>query len=384
VIIGREKTSPIGLDIGSSSLKLIQFGGKGHDPVVIAAAHCDLPAPTGDPQEAQSLLKDIIVQTLRTRNFVGKEVITALGPAEFQMKNIRLPKMPAEEMASAVEYEAEDRLKLEGPAQIRHVRAGEVRHGNELKEEVILFAVQDDVVAARLALLESLKLSPVGVEISPLAMARSFLRFLRRAEDVDAVNVFVEVGHATTSIVIMHGTDICFLKTLEIGGRDLSEAVSKALNLSMQQAMDLRVRMMRESGSRRRDDHVTVPEEVHHAVNDAIRPTLARISRDVQLCLRYYAVTFRGERVDGVTLVGGEAHEAMLKTVLSETIDLPCYVGNPLRGLAGPGLEGLSNLRMLSPAWAVACGLALRGSDWIGRPVAAAAKPGRRTLAAAS
>jgi type IV pilus assembly protein PilM len=229
-----------------------------------------------------------------------------------------------------------------------------------------------------------LKLCPVGVEIAPVAMARSFLRFLRRAEDVDAVNVFVEVGHATTSIVIMHGTDVCFLKTLDIGGRDLSEAVSKSLNLSTHQAMELRVRMMREAGSRRRDDHATVPDEVRHAVQDAIRPTLVRISRDLQLCLRYYAVTFRGERADGVTLVGGEAHEAMLKTVLSETIDLPCFVGNPLRGLTGAGLEGLSNLRMLAPAWAVACGLALRGSTWIGRPVTNAARPSGRPLARAS
>lgn len=363
----RTKHGPIGLDIGAAGIKMVQFADEGGDPVLLAAAHRPFRASEGDARPSDEAVRQTVSEALQQQGFQGREVICALGTGEFQMKNIRLPRMPTKERASAIEFEARDRFGFnEQEAQYQHLVAGEVRHGNELKEEVIVFAALDSEIEARLALLESLKLDPAAVDVAPCAMARSFFRFLRRTEDADAVNVFLDIGWRGASIALTYGTRVSFLKLIDAGGRQFVEAVAKGLSISNEEAAALRQRIMHETAGRRAGDREAVQAEVLAAVNDAVRPIAERIARDVQMCLRYFAVTFRGQRPRSLTLVGGEAHEPSLMPIIAEGIDVPCTIGNPFRGVGRIGALGTREQRTLQPAWATACGLALRGSRWTG------------------
>ena len=363
----RSKHGPIGLDIGTAGIKMVQFADQGGDPVLIAAAHCPLPWSAGDARPPEEVIRQAIAEALQRHKFQGRRVVTALGTGEFHMKNIRLPKMPPKEMEAAVEFEAQDRFGFgDRGAQFQHIVAGEVRHGNELKEEIIVFAALDSQVETRLDMLGSLKLEPLAIDVAPCAAARSFFRFLRRAEDVDAVNVFLDVGWRGTSIVLTHGTKVSFLKMVEAGGQHFVEAIAKALSIPHEQAADLRVRILHEAAGRRATEQESVPNDVRAAATDAVRSVAERIAKDVQMCLRYFAVTFRGQRPQSLTLVGGEAREPSLMPIIAEGIDIPCTIGHPLRGVGRVGSVGLPDQRAFQPAWAVACGLALRGSRWVG------------------
>jgi type IV pilus assembly protein PilM len=369
VLKRRVKHGPIGLDLGAGSIKMLQFADQDGGPAVIAAAHYQAPSSKDDPGRRNAALEYTIAEALQRHRFCGRDVVTALSCREFQMKSIRLPRMPPEEKASAIQFEAQDRFDIEADGQqIRHLTAGEVRHGNELKEEIIVFAAMREVVDARVRMLEALKLRPVAIDIAPCAVARSFFRFLRRAEDVKVVNVFLDVGRRGTSIVLTRGLELSFLKMVNIGGEHFNDAVAQALSISQDEAADLRIRIIRQTCSRRTGDQPTVPEEIQAAVTDAVRPLIERISREVQLCLRYFAVTFRGQQPQSLTLVGGEAHAPSLIRTIGEDIDVPCTIGNPLRGITRIGPIGGLDQRSLQPAWAVACGLALRGSPWVQRP----------------
>jgi type IV pilus assembly protein PilM len=362
-------SGPIGLDIGGSSVKLLQLTDRDGQPSIQAAARFNLPQGTVDPAEREKALSDGISQALSSHPFSGRTVNSALGCGEFQMKSLRLPKMPSEEMLSAAEFEARERFNAGEGGQIRFIPAGEVRHGNEIKEEVIVFLARDDAVQQRIAMLETLRLCPAAIDLAPCAMARSFVRFLRRAEDASAVNVFVDVGWQGTTIAMTRGSDLCFLKVLDVGGRAFSGAVGQALNLSMQEAGELRIRLMRENCGRRRNESPTdstAPSEIRARASDAVRPLVERIGRDIQLCLRYFAVTFRGSRPDSLTLVGGEAHEPALVDIVAPSLDIPCLIGHPLRGMGRMDAMTSQDGRTLAPSWAVACGLALRGTKWIG------------------
>lgn len=360
------KRGPIGLDIGASGVKLLQLASEQGQPVVVASAHTEFPRDLPESADINEITERAIADCLRRAPFDGREVVTAFGNGEFQLKNIRLPRMPSEELASAVEFEAKERFDLSrSPAQVRYVPVGEVRHGNEIKEEVIVFAAPDESVSARLAMLESLKLSPVAIDLTPCAVARSFVRFLRRSEDVNAINVFLDLGYRGTNVIITRGAEINFIKQIDVGGRQFVEAVSKALSISSQEATDLRLRIMREGSGRREDDKTGVPEDIRAALRDSAKPLVDRLSRDVQMCLRYFAVTFRGQRPDSLTLVGGEAYEPMLAPALTEAFNIPCMVGHPMRGIGRLGEISGRDRRTMQPAWATACGLALRGSAWV-------------------
>lgn len=361
----RLKHGPIGLDIGASGIRMLQLTADGEDPTILAAVRYDLPSTVVDAADRRELSRRFIADALRRNPFHGRDVITALGPGEFQMKNIRLPRMPREELASAVSFEAAERFGFgETPTEVRFIPVGQVRHGNELKEEVIVFAAPQAVVDDRLALIESLKLKPVALDIAPCAVGRGFIRFLRRADDVNSVNVFLEVGFRGASVIVTRGAELSFLKLIDIGGRHFNEAVAKVLGVSDSDAADLRLRIMRESAGRSAVDGA-VAADMRAAVGDAVRPFVERLARDVQLCIRYCAVTFRGRKPQSLTLVGGEAHEPLLARLLREMIDVPCAIGHPLRGIGGLKAIGSRDRRTFQPGWAVAGGLALWGSPWV-------------------
>jgi len=384
VLRKRAKHGPIGLDIGASSVKLLQLADEGGRPALLAAAHCEVQGPSHDYDDHAEAIARAIREALGAHDFRGRDVVAALSSREFQLKSIRLPKMPAEELSSAVQFEAQDRFDF-GPeaGQLRFIPAGEVRHGNEIKEEIIVFAARNEVLSSRLEMLKALKLRPLAIDIAPCAMTRGFARFLRRVEDADAVNVFLDVGWRGTSIVIARGTNVAFLKVVDVGGEHFTAAVSKALALPDHQATDLRISIMRETNVARGDAGAKVPEELRIRAADAVRPLVERISRDVQLCLRYFAVTFRGQRPDSLTFVGGEAHEPMLSKLIGEAIDIPCTIGHPLRGIAGIAKMPTVDRRTLQPCWAVAGGLALRSSPWVQATGAGPASPSRQVAGVA-
>lgn len=355
----RAQLGPIAIDVGTTAVRLLQLAHGEKEPTVHAAAFEEISRDAWAGGMRPDAVKAAIADGLRRASFRGRQVVTCLSSGDYLLKSIRLPPMPAEDMASAVEFEAMDRFNLAaGAAQFRHIPAGEVRHGNELKQEIIVFAGLSEAIAARIGLLQGLRLRPVAIDAAPCAMTRSFVRFLRRADDMHVVNVFLDVGYKSTAVVISHGVEITFLKIVDVGGENFNQAVAGALNVTPQEAARLRVRVMRQDGGRRSDDKSAVAEDVCLAMGDALRASVERLSREVQLCLRYFAVTFRGQRPASITFVGGEAHEPQLARVIGESTDIPCTIGNPLRGLANVGAAGGPDRRTLAPAWATAVGLA--------------------------
>lgn len=366
----RGKAGPIGLDIGATGLRLLQIADHHHEPIVVASAEYPLPPEVTNPEQREAMIRNALLDALRRHPFIGREVATALCPGEFVVKNLRVPRMPVEEMEPVVEFEARERFDAASRnMEVRFLLAGEVRHGNEMKEEVIVFAADDQVVRGRIRLLESCKLRPVSIDLAPCAMTRGFMRFLRRAADGAAVNVFLDVGWRCTAIVFTRGAEISFLKIIDVGGRHLTEVVASALSIPLDEALRLRVRILSDHAKRRTDDQPEVPGDLRATVADAEAPLVERLNREVQLCLRYFAVTFRGQPPSSITFVGGDAREPILARIVGESCDIPCTVGNPLKGIAGATQAPRGDRRASQPAWAVATGLALRGSPWVQGPV---------------
>jgi len=369
--------NPIAIDLGSASVKLLQVDPHGPRPVVTGALFRTLPAGLPAP-EYEARVETILSDALRGGAFRGRRVVLALQPGQFEIKSFRMPRMPREEMDAALQLEAEDRFGFGEHGQYRYLVAGDVRQGNETKEELIAFGVRETQVAGLLRLLERLKLEASSLDLSPCAMARSFARFLRREEDAAAINVFIDVGARSTDLVMTRGADVAFVKVIEVGGHQLDESVARRLEISVEEARRVRLSVLAATrGSRERggSSENSLPDNMREAVYDGMRPIVDQIVKELLLCLRYFAVTFRGQQPQSITFVGGEAHNPLLSGLLGEIIDIPCLVGDPLRGMdqaVAPGTLGPWTFR---PAWGVAVGLALRQTRWVHAAGTAAPMP---------
>ncbi len=344
--IANRRPGPIGVDIGSRSVKLLQLDA-GYSRVR-AAARWDLPPAEADYTERPDRQ---IVEALRRarqrRNFRGREAVLCLGVGNLYVQNIRVAPASGNELTRLVHLEAADRLPFRSDeADIHYLEAADVRQSDTIRREVILLACHRPELERTLALAEDAGLRPVAVDVEPAAMLRCYCQQFRRDDDQQRSVMFVSVGASATAVVIARGSDAVFIKYIAAGGQHLDEAVARGLQMSLADAAALRSH----SGERRADQR---DPEITRGIARSVRPVLDRMANELSLCLRYYSVTFRGQPVSQILLGGGEATPSLAEW-LGGRLDLPCQLGDPLRTYrmaTSPGRVG---------QWDVAAGLALR------------------------
>lgn len=350
---------PIGLDVGTTTVRMLQLAGSEHDLRIVGAAKTVLAA---DPKDDAATRHQTVVETVRRmmkeHRFRGRQVVMALADEALAVRNLRMPQMPDDELATAVKWEAQNKFPFDtATAIVQHLRAGEVRQGDQVLDEVILLAAPRAEVDARIQLASQAGLELVSLDAEPLAIFRGFERFMRRREDEEATGAYVDIG-ARTTVVLARGREVVFVKMIPIGGAVFNRAVAESLELVPLEAEALRRRL----GRRRRDsDDPDDADRIGRAVADAIRPHLEDLAGEIELCLRYYSVTFRGARPEVVVFTGGEASNPSVPAAVAKRLGLEAKIGDPFRGVRTDHLETLLDRRGPRAEWATAFGLSLKG-----------------------
>jgi type IV pilus assembly protein PilM len=292
---------------------------------------------------------------IREGGFHGRGVILGAPHNATRIKNFRLPRMPEEELSEAVRFEALERFQgLDDEPEIRFFNAGEVQSGQGEQFELIVIAVRGDVIRGYLEALGDCGLCCESIDFAPAAGFRPFERFLKRTEDVDRVNVFLDIGFGGSRLVLTRGTDMAFVKVFDLGTDIIEAAVANGLSIEREAAREL----WRAAAEPEGED---VEDPRKPAVAAAVAEPLAKLGKEISLCLRYFSVTFRGLHADGITCVGGGARNALLRERLSETVQLPVRIGHPMRGLATDQVFTGADRRSGQPEWTTVVGLAMKG-----------------------
>lgn len=366
----RNRYWPIGLDIGADSVKMLQLETVGGEVSVRASGRWRVPqAAQQDPSQRRQLVIAAVRDMLRNGKFRGRKVVTALSCKDLEIRNVRLPHLSDGELAEAVKWEAAERFDYEiTPDRLNYLRAGDIRQGTETQEEIIMLAVDQETVDGHLELLEEMGLSPEHIGAEPVELFRVFERRLRRHADDDTVSVILDIGAEATRVVVAKGRQIVFIKSIDIAGRRLTEAAARQLNLSLQEAAELRSMIMKdhaESGApsaaeQRAGKDSKIAQSVIWTIHDAVRGELEALAREVSLCLRYCSVTFRGLRPQSVVITGGQAYDPSVVKLLTERLGIECVIGQPLRGINVSDADLGGNRRGMLAEWALCASLAAR------------------------
>lgn len=352
----KKSAMPIGLDVGSHGVRLLQLAAKSSGSyAAIAAAAERLPAGLAiDSPRYHEEVAQAIGKALGRGAFVGRKVVSVLPASAMHFKNLRLPKMPRQEIASAVAWEARDRLNFgNSKAATQFVEAGEVHQGEDIRQEVILMASSRDFIEAHVGSLIEHHLEPITIDAIPTAIARVFASPEGQASD--QATVVIDLGYACSKVLILRGGRVVFFKIIEVGGATINQAIGDSLNLAESETADLRENL------RRLDPAEDSKDPVVNEMIAAVRPAIAELGREIALCLRYYGVTFRGPRPAQASVVGGGSGEPWLIHMLAEStgirLDQPCPVSQidfgTLQSTLAPDERDARR-------WALAAGLSLR------------------------
>ncbi|HEG44530.1 MAG TPA: hypothetical protein ENH94_10830 [Phycisphaerales bacterium] len=352
------KAGPIGLNISSSSIRMIQLTHNGGAIDIVAAdeTHFD-PTVIDDPQQRKDFTIAAIKKMFARSGFIGTDVVSSLSNDILKVKSFRLDSIDDEQIENSVRQEVEECFSLDADsAEIRYMVAGNAYQGDEIKNEVIIFAADSQIVKEHLSMLEKAALTPVSVDSIPCALFRSFQKALRRQEDSDLVSVFVDVGNNFTTVIIGKGQQITFIKQIPIAGKQLNAKVAADLDMTTQEAAVLRSRLRSNA-----DD--TLDPDTRQAVIDAMRDVIEELAKEVSLCFQYYAVTFRGERPEQAIFTGDQAYESTLLNALKRHLGIEMKVAEPLRGFDLSKAKLISREHPAMSEWAVAVGLSIKGWD---------------------
>jgi type IV pilus assembly protein PilM len=232
----------VGLDIGSSAVKAVELKASGKGFKV--AAFASEPIPSDSIVDGAIIDGAAVTGAIRrlfeNKAFKSKEVAASLSGNAVIVKKITLPVMAETELAESIYWEAEQYI----PYDIQDVNLDyqilDAGTGTDSKGtmEVLLVAAKKEKIADYTGVISQAGRTPVVVDVDAFALQNAYE--LNYGLDPTAVVVLLNAGASAININILSGEQSLFTRDISIGGNAYTEAVQKELNLSFENAEQLK------------------------------------------------------------------------------------------------------------------------------------------------
>ncbi|XKF32260.1 pilus assembly protein PilM [Alicycliphilus denitrificans] len=349
-LFSRQPAPLLGVDISSSSVKLVELGrDKGGALVLECCAIEQLERGwiTDGNIEKFDEVADALRRLVKKSGTKTKNVALALPPSAVITKRISLPGgMTEQELEVQVESEANqyipfslDEVSLDfcvvGPSKNA---PGDV--------DVLIAASRKEKVQDRQGLAEAAGLKPVIVDIESHAARLAVGRLIEALPNrgTDAVVALFEVGALTTSMQVIRNDDVLYERDQAFGGAQLTQLIVRQYGFSQEEA---------ESKKRNGD----LPEDYQSAV---LSPFVDSLAQEVGRALQFFFTSTPYHRVDHIMLAGGSAPLHGLTQAVTESTGFACSIINPFEGMDVGGAVRLRKMAREAPSYLTSCGLAMR------------------------
>jgi len=368
-LFGRRAKSMVGLDIGTSRVKLVELTAKGAS-VELTRAAVEL-TPVDVIRDGKVVQPEqvavVIKKALAAGHFRPGEVVAAIAGQGVVVRHVQFPKMPEEELREALKWEGQKYIPF--PME-EAVVDFEVIHGIADPEaanmEVMLVAAQRSIVDSHLAAIELAGLKVVAVDVQPFTVLRALryepLGAERPPTAGNGIVAYVDIGAGTTDIVIAEGEILRFTRIVPVGGYSFTRAIADGLSVGFEEAEQIKIS---EARVYQDQSQLNALDARSRAIADAVLDTAREIGTEVRRSLDYHDLQLQGRRDDAavsrVVLAGGGSVLDGLDQYLQGELGLPTTMCDPLRNIAiNPKVAAKLDLDKLGPMLAVGVGLALR------------------------
>lgn len=350
LLLGRKHPPMIGLDISSSSAKLVELGQAANGEYVLERFASE-PFQKGWITDGQIEKFDEVAEAVRklvqksgTRT---KHVAMAMPQSAVITKKIMLPAgLREEELEIQVETEANqyipfslDEVSLDfcviGPSP---TSGGDV--------EVLIAASRKDRVQDRQGLAEAAGLKPLVLDIESHASRLAMTRIISALpnEGKDALVALFEIGADTTSLKVLRDEEMLYDRDQAFGGSQLTQLISRQYGFSFEEAEAKKL-----AGD--------LPEDYDSAI---LVPFVDSLSQEIGRALQYFFTSTPHHKVHYVMLGGGTAGLPGLKERVTELTGFASLVVNPFDNMKLGSAVREAKVRRDAASYLTACGLAMR------------------------
>ena len=339
-----------GLDIGSSSVKLVHLkeGKRGYTLLAWGEAPLPPEAVVDNQLMNSSAIVEAIRELVAQQKVKAKDVAIGVRGHSVIIKRISMPLMSQEDLDESIQWEAEQYI----PFDVKDVNIDTqilTPQGDAAGQmDVLLVAAKKDMINDFTAVCAEAGLTATVVDVDAFAVQNAFEANYPQAPGQPVV--LINVGAAVTNINIVSNGLATFTRDITVGGNAFTEEIQKQLNISAEEAEALKV------GGHGETDAV-VPQEVERV----IQGVADQMGGEIQRSLDFHAATAPDIHPTRVYLSGGTARIPALFKVIEQRAGVPVEILNPFKNIEVDNRKFDPAVIMnAAPAAAVAVGLALR------------------------
>lgn len=317
----------VGLDVGTSSVKIIQLKPSGNQWQLAAMGMAEIPNDSLEVknQDVQrSTIIESIKRVFKESGIKTKKVVTSLSGDSVIIRYVKLPFMTAEELRGAIQKEAEQYIPLNIDQVVLDFQIlGETQEDGQKKLDVLLVAAKIDVVDQHLSMLKSAGLSPIIIDVDAFALQNAYE--INRLEPTEETVALINLGASLSTINILEGSNTRFTRDIPVAGNDFTKEIQKEFNLKFSEAEELKkshgaISMEEDdfslSSVSQKDDRVL-------RMSDAMTPVLNKLLGEIRRSFDYYETQARKKTVERVILLGGSARLKNVNRFLANKLGIP-------------------------------------------------------------
>ena len=340
----------VGIDIGSSSIKLIQVkrSNKGLSLENFAMSELSPEAIyEGGIHDQQSVINTIkgLVDSLQLKT---KTVALSIGGHSVIVKKITLPAMSDEELAESINWEADhyipyDLVDVYLDYQVLQIRA------DQGQMDVMLVAAKREVVDQYVSVVREAGLKPITVDTDCFAVQNAFEVNYSLPED--QLICLIHIGAENLNInVISYGVNT-FTRDLQLGGDTYTREIQKQMGTSYQEAEAYKLGGSGASGNQ------IIPQDVQRILVMISEQIASEINRS----LEFHLATSGESRFEKIYLSGGTVRLSTLADEIAKKTNTPVELLNPFNAVdIDPNVFNVQYLSETKSYAPIALGLSLR------------------------
>ena len=334
----------LGLDIGSSAVKIVELRQDNGGWAVTAAGMVDVAdgiESNGDHKETnivKTIRKCLQSTTIRTK----LAVCSVCGP-EVAVRYFNFPSLPTEEIEGAILLEASQVCPFNVDDASVHYQL--IPDGQD-NVSGILVAATDKLIKTKRRLIKNASLENVLMDVDGLALLNCFTE--SEKPETGTTTAILNVGSSFANLAIMGDNGLPFIRDMAYAGNDIVREIATENDVSTETVSNI-LSGCENSG------------HPHLELGDSLAAACRKLITDVTETLRYYATHEKSESVETIFVCGGFARGKGVGELLDNQLPAAAVLWNPFDKIschAGRRCEDI--LRKNGQAMAVAAGLAMR------------------------
>ena len=348
----------IGVDLGSTSIKVVQLKGSGGRWKLLRCAH--LPLPNAGPDvaaperraQAVGLLKDYV---RKQKGVLAKGAVVSVSGNSVIVRFVKFPKMSRDDLSKMIVIEAEPYIPFSIPeVNLDFQILGDVVEEAQKKMETILEAAKKEIINARVEIVQQAGLDPVLIDVDAFALQNAYEACVGGANRETVL--IVHLGAFVTTMVIVENGVPKVVRDVFIAGNAVTKALQRNFQCDGKQAESTKVRAQLLVTPEDREKAMADPNKETLQMSTVILPVMKDLLAEIQRSLDFYLSQGSDRQVARVLLSGGASRLGNLMGYLAQELRLPVEMFDPFQRIDG----AQSIAPEMRPLFSVAVGLALR------------------------